>query len=86
MPATHSADAMYSGVPASLPLYFGAQSSVIHPAISSLLIEAPGENTVKNNQAHFIKSGMVEQVDAYWAAVALYTLQTFAPSGGQGSG
>ncbi len=30
---------MYSGVPASLPLYFGEQISVIQPAISSLLTE-----------------------------------------------
>ncbi len=52
--------------------------------VSALLIEAPGANTIKNNQAHFIKGGMVEQVDAYWAAVALYALQTFAPSGGVG--
>ncbi|MDA3939070.1 MAG: type I-E CRISPR-associated protein Cse1/CasA [Spirochaetia bacterium] len=52
--------------------------------ISTLLIEAPGANTRKNNQAHFIKGGMVESVDAYWASIALYTLQTFAPSGGAG--
>ncbi len=52
--------------------------------ISALLIEAPGENTVKNNKAHFVKSGLVNQMDGYWAAVALYTLQTFAPSGGSG--
>jgi len=52
--------------------------------VSSLLIEAPGANTIKNNQAHFIKGGMVDQVDVYWASIALYTLQTFAPSGGVG--
>lgn len=52
--------------------------------ISALLIEAPGANTIKNNQAHFIKGGMVEKVDVYWATIALYTLQTFAPSGGAG--
>jgi len=52
--------------------------------ISALLIEAPGANTIKNNQAHFIKGGIVKQVDVYWATIALYTLQTFAPSGGAG--
>ena len=52
--------------------------------ISALLIEAPGANTIKNNQAHFIKGGMVESIDAYWASIALYTLQTFAPAGGAG--
>ncbi len=53
-------------------------------AVSTLLIEAPGENTIKNNKAHFIKSELVNQMDGYWAALALYTLQTFAPSGGSG--
>ncbi len=52
--------------------------------ISALLIEAPGDNTIKNNQAHFVKSNLVNQVDVYWTAVALFTLQTFAPSGGAG--
>lgn len=52
--------------------------------IAGLLIEAPGENTLKNNQDHFIKRGTVENVSPYWAAVALFTLQINAPSGGQG--
>ncbi len=53
-------------------------------SIAALLIEAPGGKTIKDNQDHFIKRGIVEQIDAYWAAVALYTMQTFAPSGGVG--
>jgi CRISPR system Cascade subunit CasA len=53
--------------------------------ITALLIEAPGSNTIINNQDHFIKRAIVEQVDAYWAAIALYTLQTFAPAGGAGN-
>lgn len=52
--------------------------------IASLLIEAPGDNTVKNNQDHFVKDGTVEGMSPYWAAVALFTLQINAPSGGQG--
>jgi len=52
--------------------------------VSALLIDAPGVETVKNNQAHFIKSNMINQIDAYWTAIALYTMQTFAPSGGRG--
>lgn len=52
--------------------------------ISTLFIEAPGANTIKNNQAHFIKGDMIKNIDAYWASIALYTLQTFAPSGGAG--
>lgn len=52
--------------------------------IAGLLIEAPGENTLKNNQDHFIKRGTVEGISPYWAAIALFTLQINAPSGGQG--
>lgn len=52
--------------------------------IASLLIEAPGDNTIKNNQDHFIKDGTVEGISPYWAAIALFTLQINAPSGGQG--
>ena len=52
--------------------------------ISSLFIEAPGDNTIKNNQDHFIKRGTIQQVSPYWAAIALFTLQINAPSGGQG--
>lgn len=53
-------------------------------SIGALLIEAPGDQTLKYNTDLFIKRGGVESVDAYWAAAALYTLQTFAPSGGVG--
>lgn len=52
--------------------------------ISGLFIEAPGENALKNNQDHFIKRGTIEQVSAYWAAIALFTLQINSPAGGQG--
>ncbi|PWC10957.1 type I-E CRISPR-associated protein Cse1/CasA [Brenneria corticis] len=53
-------------------------------AISALLIEAPGGNTLKLNKDHFIKRGTVNAVCPHCAAMALYTLQTNAPSGGQG--
>lgn len=52
--------------------------------IATLLIDAPGGKTIKDNQDHFIKHGLVKQMDIYWAAIALYTMQTFAPSGGVG--
>lgn len=52
--------------------------------VSSLLIEAPGTNTIKENKDHFIKRGVVKNMSPYWATIALYTLQTFAPSGGSG--
>jgi CRISPR system Cascade subunit CasA len=52
--------------------------------ISGLLIDAPGTNTIKENKDHFVKRGIVESMSPYWAGIALYTLQAFAPAGGQG--
>lgn len=52
--------------------------------VSALLIEAPGDNTLKHNTDHFIKRGLCEQMGLPMAALALYTLQINAPSGGQG--
>ncbi|MFA6037412.1 MAG: type I-E CRISPR-associated protein Cse1/CasA [Legionellales bacterium] len=53
-------------------------------SISALLIEQPGEQTLKNNVDHFIKRDQVKQLCPACAATALFTLQTNAPSGGQG--
>ncbi|MCV9879676.1 type I-E CRISPR-associated protein Cse1/CasA [Brenneria izbisi] len=52
--------------------------------IAGLLIDAPGGNTLKLNKDHFIKRGTVNAVCPHCAAMALFTLQTNAPSGGQG--
>lgn len=52
--------------------------------INALLIEAPGEQTLKNNADHFIKRGQVDAVCPHCAATALLTLQINAPSGGAG--
>lgn len=52
--------------------------------IGGLLIEQPGANTEKNNTDLFQKRGRVEVLARSTAAIALYTLQTFAPSGGAG--
>lgn len=52
--------------------------------ISGLLIDAPGGNTLKLNKDHFIKRGTLNAVCPHCAAMALFTLQTNAPSGGQG--
>ncbi len=49
-----------------------------------LLIEAPGAQTIRNNQDHFIKRGQIHQFSPLTAALALFTLQINAPSGGQG--
>lgn len=52
--------------------------------ITALLIEAPGDNTLKNNTDHFIKRGGVQGMCLPCAAAALFTLQTNAPAGGVG--
>lgn len=58
--------------------------SVKPATISSLLIDAPGGNGVKNNTDLFIKRGQVETLCADCAMIALFTLQINAPSGGVG--
>lgn len=53
-------------------------------SIDKLLIDAPGQNTLEKNTDHFVKRGHVTQLCPYCAALALFTLQTNAPGGGQG--
>lgn len=52
--------------------------------ISSLLIEAPGGKTVRDNLDHFIKRGTANGLCYSCAAQSLFTLQINAPSGGVG--
>lgn len=53
--------------------------------IGALLIEAPGENTVKNNGDLFIKRRQVQHLCPHCAMLALFTLQLNAPAGGAGN-
>lgn len=52
--------------------------------IAALLIDSPGENTVKLNRDLFVKRGGLPTLCRAAAAMALFTLQTYAPQGGQG--
>jgi CRISPR system Cascade subunit CasA len=52
--------------------------------IENLLIDAAGENTQKLNKDLFVKRGRADALGYPAAAMALITLQTYAPSGGQG--
>lgn len=52
--------------------------------IENLLIDAAGENTQKLNKDLFVKRGRAEALGRPAAAMALITLQGYAPSGGQG--
>ncbi|CAB1368079.1 type I-E CRISPR-associated protein Cse1/CasA [Denitratisoma oestradiolicum] len=54
-------------------------------AIASLLIDAPGDKTERENKDHFIKRDVVSTVCPHCAAAALFCLQTNAPGGGQGN-
>lgn len=53
-------------------------------SIASLLIEAPGGKTIRDNLDHFVKRGSVRRICKSCAAMALFTLQINAPSGGVG--
>jgi len=52
--------------------------------IGALLIESPGENTLKNNTDHFVKRDRIRVLCQGCAAMALFTLQVNAPAGGAG--
>ena len=52
--------------------------------IGGLLIDAPGDNTLKNNADHFVKRAGVQGLCYPCVATALFVLQTNAPGGGQG--
>lgn len=53
--------------------------------ISALLIDTPGENAEKKNTDLFVKRVSARGLCPAFAAAALVTMQTFAPSGGQGN-
>jgi CRISPR system Cascade subunit CasA len=52
--------------------------------VEALFIEAPGAITVKQNKDLLVKHGRLRMLSRPAAAMALYTLQQFAPSGGAG--
>ncbi len=53
-------------------------------AIDALLIDSPGAKSLRDNTDHFIKRGVISAICPACAAMALFTLQTNAPSGGAG--
>jgi CRISPR system Cascade subunit CasA len=60
---------------------FGSDSN----RIETLLIDAPGVQTLKKNADHFVKRDAVTTMSRATAAMALFTLQSFAPAGGAGN-
>ncbi|RMF17010.1 MAG: type I-E CRISPR-associated protein Cse1/CasA [Candidatus Dadabacteria bacterium] len=60
------------------------EQDVAPKPIASLLIDAPGDQTLRNNADHFVKRDTVRVMCFRCAAMALLTLQVNAPSGGKG--
>lgn len=54
-------------------------------SIGALIIDAPGENTVKENKDLFVKRDSTLALSLPYAAAAVVTMQTYAPAGGQGN-
>lgn len=52
--------------------------------IERLLIDSPGEETLKKNVDHFVKRERAKQLCPSCTATALFTLQVNAPGGGRG--
>ena len=52
--------------------------------VDRLLMEMPGEQTLKLNTDHFLKRGQVKRICRICCTMALFALQTNAPSGGRG--
>lgn len=63
---------------------FDAVMDGLTASVAGLLIDSPGEKTVRDNSDHFVKRDRVEAMCPACAALALFTLQTNAPAGGAG--
>lgn len=61
------------------PLQAGVES------VEKLLIESPGEQGLKKNTDLLVKRGRAATLSRATAAIALYTLQSWAPAGGAGN-
>lgn len=53
-------------------------------SVAALLIDSPGENALKRNTDFFVKRDRIQRLCLPCAAAALFSLQTYAPSGGAG--
>ncbi len=53
--------------------------------VGALLIETPGEATIRKNTDLMVRRGRVGVLSRTAAAMALFTLQTYAPAGGAGN-
>lgn len=65
-------------------LTMGDKDKPVRSPIASLLMEQPGDKTLKDNTDLFIHRGHIRSLCPACAAAAIYTLQAFAPKGGKG--
>jgi CRISPR system Cascade subunit CasA len=63
---------------------FDAASGGKLEAPEALLLDTPGENTIEHNRDLMVRPDRFRRLSRASAAIALYTLQTYAPSGGRG--
>ncbi len=52
--------------------------------VFQLLMDSPGDNTIKKNKDHFVKRESIDILCEPCSMMALFTLQTYAAGGGQG--
>ncbi len=86
LPSAHAAAAKIAGAPAAeTPSGKKKKAASLETkSIGGLLIDAPGENTLKFNKDHFVKRTPELAVSCAGAAWLLLTLQSSSPSGGAG--
>ena len=53
--------------------------------VDMLFLDSAGQNTIRNNQDVMVRRNRYQSLSLHHAAMALYTLQDFAPSGGRGN-
>ena len=63
---------------------FDTLENAHHKEIARLLIDTPGTQTLRNNADLFVKRGAAPALARATTAMALFTLNTYAPSGGAG--
>ncbi|MBI5119393.1 MAG: type I-E CRISPR-associated protein Cse1/CasA [Rhodospirillales bacterium] len=62
----------------------GGMDSPTQRSLASLLIDQPGEKTIKDGKTLFIKEAREMALSRNLAAMALYTVQAYSPEGGAG--
>ncbi|QHI95192.1 type I-E CRISPR-associated protein Cse1/CasA [Aristophania vespae] len=78
-------DAFYLNRPEKCFLQDYDKLNSAYEPVERLLINAPGEKTVKENKDLFVHRGQFDSMSLPTAAIALFTLQSWSPFGGAGN-